>query len=94
MAQIPFPITTYQLADGTPLANGYLLVRLSQEGSTADSQLSNRSVTVPLDGSGQIITNSFYPNNTIFPSGTYYIISAFTATGQLVCKGLNKTLLL
>jgi hypothetical protein len=92
MAKIPFPITTYQFANGLPVANGKLSVRLSQEGSVADGQLGVSPVTIPLNSSGAIVSGTFWPNSEILPVGTYYVISVYTQQGQLVA-GPNKVTL-
>src|SRR5271165_1694261 len=93
VAKTSLPITTYLDADGGPLANGSLLLRLSQDGSANDTQLCAMPITIPLD-SGGTITGSpmFWPNAEITPLGTTYIISAYSAKGQLVSGPNSMTL--
>lgn len=79
----------FQDALGNPLALGYLQFELSQ-----DSQVNGTTqiaagyiVKINLDSSGNISTSpaqSVWPNDVISPVGTFYLVSAFSANGQLV----------
>jgi hypothetical protein len=76
-------------SEGNPLENGFLLFELSQDGivNTSTRVCSNYTVQISLNSSGSISSIPSYflfPNDTITPSGTFYIVSAFTAEGQKV----------
>lgn len=81
--RVSFPLT-YTTAGGFPLADGYLLLRLSQDGSVNDSQITSADCKVLLDSTGTPVGLTLWPNAAITPSGTYYIISSYTASGELV----------
>ena len=89
--QFSLPIQTYLHPDNTPVANGYLRVRLNKSGSLAIGgpvvyhQVENNFVTVPLDSNG-VISGSplFWANSLMTPSDTYYIIEVYTRQGQYV----------
>lgn len=80
----------YQDIQGNPLANGYLIMQLSQDASVASpaSQIaSGYTVKIQLDGNGNVITSPaqyVWPNDVLSPANTFYIVSAYTATGELV----------
>ena len=83
--RIVLPVNTFQNPDGTPVANGYLLIRLNQDGSVNDTQIQSNFTQISLDSSGSIVGSpTFWQNANINPPGTYYILSVFSATGQLV----------
>jgi hypothetical protein len=80
---------SFQDNEGNPLANGYLLLELSQDCivNTTTLVCSNFTVKVPLDVNGNVVTSpsySVWPNDVLTPSGTFYFISAYTANGELV----------
>jgi hypothetical protein len=80
---------SFQDNEGNPLANGYLLLELSQDCivNTTTRVCSNFTVKVPLDVNGNVVTSpsySVWPNDVLTPSGTFYFISAYTANGELV----------
>lgn len=84
---VPFPITTFTDAEGNPLSNGYLILRISTDVVTPDdTQLCYQlAVTVPLDSQGVMNGNPlFWPNEGLLPIGSNYILRAYTAQGQLV----------
>ena len=77
--------TTYVNPDGSPVANGTLLVRLNQDGVTADKQIQSNFIRIPLDENGRVTGAPVLPlNSAISPAGTYYIGKVYNATGQLV----------
>lgn len=87
MAREQLAFGVFQDALGNPLALGYLTVRLNTDAVASDgSQVAaGRVVTVPLDDNGLIDgAAEFWPNSQLTPSGTSYIIKAFTAEGQFV----------
>lgn len=74
---------------GNVLANGYLVMELSQDAQVNGSTqvVSGYKVQIQLDGSGNVKTSpaqSVWPNNVLSPASTFYIVSAFTQNGQLV----------
>ena len=92
MAQVSFPLTNFQFADGNPVANGYLKVRLNIDGAANNTQLNTQFLKVSLDSSGNIIGSPvFWQNSSISPS-TYYIYSVYSAQGQRVA-GPNKIII-
>jgi hypothetical protein len=90
MPKIALPIHTFQYPTGAPVANGFIVISLSQAGSVNDTQLQSNSTRIPLDSSGVIAGSpTFWPNADISPAGTCYIVSVYSAQGQLVA-GPNK----
>jgi len=85
MPKVSLPLTNFQNADGTPVANGTLQIRLNVNGSVNDTQIQTNFSTVSLDSSGNILGSpTFWPNVDINPTGTYYILSVYSQLGQLV----------
>ena len=80
----------FQSALGDPLSYGYLFIRLNTDAMTVshDQVCAGRVVRVPLDVNGNIILGSLslWPNSQMTPP-TVYIITAYTAQGQLVWRG-------
>ncbi len=87
MARQQLEYGVFQDAEGNPLALGYLTVRLNTDAvSDAGDQVSaGIVVTVPLDVNGRIAgAAEFWPTDQLTPSGTIYIVKAYTARGQFV----------
>lgn len=79
----------FQDISGNPLAYGYLLFSLSQDGQVnSTTQIAaGKVIKFLLDANGDIQTSPpqyIWPNDVITPSGTFYYVSAYTAEGQLV----------
>lgn len=79
----------FQDSEGNLLANGYLQLQLNQDETVNTSTLicSGLVITVPLDVNGNIVTSpaySFWPNDLISPSGSFYTVTAFTQSGERV----------
>ena len=79
----------FQDPSGNPLANGYLLFELSQDGLVnGSSQIAaGREIKVTLDANGNVVTSPaqyIWPNDVIIPINTFYTVSAYTSAGQLV----------
>jgi hypothetical protein len=79
----------FQDSSGNLLANGYLIMKLSQDGvvNTNTMVCAGYEITVPLDVNGNVLPFSdivVWPNDVITPSGTFYTIYAYSANGQLV----------
>ena len=85
-------------AEGNPLANGFLLFVLSQDGLVNGNVrvCAGYEIRVPLNSSGSIAASpvqNFWPNDVLTPSTSYYTVAAYTASGQLVW-GPNPQLIL
>jgi hypothetical protein len=79
----------FQDVSGNPLANGFLLMKISQDGQVNyGTQVCAGSVLkVLLDANGNVLSSPAqfaWPNDVIYPSGTFYNVSAYSAEGQLV----------
>jgi hypothetical protein len=79
----------FQDPEGNPLANGFLLFELSQDGvvNTSTRVCAGHTIRVPLNSSGDVPSSPIYslwPNTVITPSTTFYTLSAYSSTGQLV----------
>jgi len=81
----PLIVKKFVNADGTPIANGKVLMRLSQDGSVGDEQIQSNFTTLVLDNTGTVVGSPvFWQNSAINPPGTYYIQKVFSASGQRV----------
>lgn len=90
MARSPLPITNFQTPDGNPVANGYILIRLNTDGVASSEQIHSNFAKITLDASGNLTGSPlFWPNASILPAGSYYIIQVFQSNGQLV-SGPNR----
>jgi hypothetical protein len=90
MARVALPLTNFQNPDGSAVANGYLRIRLNQDGTSGGEQIQTNFTKIPLDSSGNITGSpTFWPNASILPTGTYYILEVFNTNGQLIA-GPNK----
>ena len=79
----------FQDPAGNPLANGYLLFELSQDGLVnGSSQIAaGREIKITLDTNGNVVASPaqyLWPNDVIIPINTFYTVSAYTSSGQLV----------
>lgn len=71
---------------GEPLANGYLVLRLSHDGQsgTPNQVVSGITQRITLNSSGQINPAvAVYSNTGLTPSGSYYLIRVFASDGTL-----------
>lgn len=92
MPRSPLTVNTFQNPDGSPVANGYIRIRLSQIGSSNSQQIDIVFTKTLLNASGVIIGSpTFWPNSGILPAGTYYIIEVYNSSGQLIA-GPNKVI--
>ena len=93
------PATTVQLSGGSfqdalgnLVSGGYMLMQLSQDaqvtGSSPEVQITaGRVIKVLLDSSGNVEASPaqyVWPNDVLTPANTYYTVSVYTASGQLV----------
>lgn len=86
MARAALPISKFTLADGSALSNGYALVQLNRDAQSGDSQVCAAIIVrVELDDTGAPIGSPTFPtNDTMNPSGTVYLLSAYTEDGAVV----------
>lgn len=89
MALVTVAITGHVLApDGSAPTSGRLVVKLSQAGSALDGSESVRVATEVTEdlGAGGAVSFALAPNDTITPSGTYYLATfvAQLASGRRV----------
>jgi hypothetical protein len=82
-----FPFNAFTDAEGDPLSFGYLLIALSSDAVTPNrTQLCyRRTAYVPLDVNG-LLSDAvlFWPNVSLVPANTYYILKAYSANGELM----------
>jgi hypothetical protein len=87
MAQITLPALQFLDPEGNPVANGHVTLSVSVDCQTASNTQIGSSVSakIPLDSTGTI-TGSYliWQNASLTPSGSYYILSVYTSSGQLV----------
>jgi len=89
MTASPVQLTggNFQDSEGNHLANGYLRMVLSQDGTVigVGSICSGIEITIQLDANGSVVA---YPaqvvwgNDAITPVNTYYKVTGYTAAGQ------------
>lgn len=91
MAQGLFPITTYQLADTTPVANGYLIINLSKDATASTGPIGSKiKVKVLLDANGKITgAPQFWPNQQLSPSDSVYIVVVYNSQAERIAGPLN-----
>lgn len=78
---------TWQNVDGNPLANGYLLMHITDDAQipTVGQISSLIKFKVTLDANGSILgTVNIWPNNVLNPATTQYVVQAYSAAGQFV----------
>lgn len=74
---------------GNPLSDGYLILELSQDAQVnGNTQIAaGYKITINLDANGNVVISPaqfVWPNDVMLPPGTFYIVSAFSSSGQLV----------
>lgn len=75
----------FQDPEGNVLANGYLKMVLSQDGSIAGvGQIcSGVEIRIQLDANGSVVAGQFvWGNDQLLPTNSYYRVTGFTAAGQ------------
>lgn len=79
---------SFQKPDGTLLANGTLVLRLSQDATvSATAQVVSKApITITLDASGQAPATAVWGNDTLSPSGTVYYVDVFDSVGKPVAN--------
>lgn len=80
-----FPYTTFTDSMGSPLSGGYVLIEISTDVQSPDSSMCRGMVTrVALDDSGVMISvPQVWSNMLLLPAGSFYLLSAYTADGEL-----------
>lgn len=86
MARGSLPISRFTTPDGKALINGYALIHLNRDAQEGDTQICAGSVSrIDLDDNGVPIGSLTFPTNaTLNPSGTVYLLSAYTENGAIV----------
>jgi hypothetical protein len=85
MALGPLTITNFITADGLPVADGEVSIRLNKDCMGPSGQVSTRAVLFALDSAGAPIGSPlFWPNNQLVPSDSVYIISVRNSEGQRI----------
>ena len=93
MAQASFPIQTFENADGSDVANGYLLIHLSNDAASASGQISAKIKSeVALGTLGEILDNpQFWENSSLTPNDTVYFLEVYNADGLRICGPIPVT---
>lgn len=93
MAQVPFPITSFQFPNTLPVANGWMTLHLNKDCQlpTNLGQLTGRvKVKVPLNALGQVSDEfTFWPNEELFPPDSSYVMYVYKSNGDLVLGPIN-----
>lgn len=88
MALVTLTGGKFQDSDGSPLSNGFLLMRLSQDSrdpSTMSQIASGTTVRIPLGPTGNVSgTPKVWANDTLLPAGSLYRVTAFDSDGDQV----------
>lgn len=93
MAQVPFPITSFQFPDTEPVANGWIILHLNKDCQLPNNlgQIAGRAkVRVLLDANGQVSDAfTFWPNEELFPPDSSYVMYVYNKAGELVLGPIN-----
>lgn len=94
MAQGPFPISFFQLANGLAVAGGHVIVNLSKDVTATTGPIAaGLKVSLTLDESGAIIGSPmFWPNRELDPDDSYYIYQVYNIDGQPITGPLYLAL--
>jgi hypothetical protein len=93
-SQVDFPIQTYLLPNGQPVAKGYLQIHLNYDCLSPSGQIGARvRSNVDLNDSGQIPDpgSNFWPNSSLNPSTSVYILETYNSDGLRVLGPLPIT---
>lgn len=93
MARVNFPLTVFQDLDGSALALGSVVIRISQDVMATSGQVcAGMSLTVALDNTGTMVSvPQVWPNAQLTPTGSTYVLEAYRASGQRVLGPMNVT---
>jgi hypothetical protein len=77
----------FQDAEGNPIANGYLIMELSQDSSVsgAGNIAAGISIRIQLDANGNVVGSppqSVWGNDILLPTNSFYRVTGYTAAGQ------------
>jgi len=93
MPQASFPIQNFQNADGSDVANGYLLIHLSNDASSPSGQIGARVKSeVALGTLGEILDDpQFWENSSLTPNDTVYFLEVYNSNGLRICGPIPVT---
>ena len=93
MPQASFPIQNFQNADGSDVANGYLLIHLSNDAASSSGQVVARIKSeVTLGTLAEILNNpQFWENSSLAPNDTVYFLEVYNADGLRICGPIPVT---
>lgn len=84
----------FQDSMGNLLVNGYLTMRLSSDEEVNDSLIcSGIELRIQLDSNGDVVTSpaqSVWGNDVMLPVNSYYIVTGYTASGQMAWGPNNQ----
>lgn len=93
MSQVPFPITSFQLANTSPVANGWVIVHLNKDCQLPNNlgQLAGRlKIKIQLDANGDVPGSAtFWPNEELFPADSRYVMYVYNSIGELILGPIN-----
>jgi hypothetical protein len=93
MPQAAFPTQNFQNSDGSDVANGYLLIHLSNDAASSGGQIGARIKSEVFLGTlGEILDNpQFWENSSLAPNDTVYFLEVYNADGLRVCGPIPVT---
>lgn len=82
---------SFQDAKGNVVANGFLMLQLSQncEVTAGGGQVTTQAIWLPLDVNGKITNTAIWFNDELSPSGTVYYAKLFGSNGMLMIQDLG-----
>ena len=87
MALSPLTITNFLLANGLPVAEGEVFIRLDKDCQGPDGQVSTRVSSFFLDTTGAPVGSpEFWPNNELLPNDSAYLMSVKNAQGERILQ--------
>lgn len=92
MPKVSFPLTTFQTPSGAPVANGFVLIALSEDcavwpsgGLVVGSR--PQKLKISLDANGTVLGNpQVWPNDILAPTGSYYTVEVYKSDGQRIAE--------
>ncbi len=87
MALSPLTITNFLLANGLPVEDGEVFIRLNKDCMGPAGQVSTRTVSFYLDSNGAPIGPPlFWPNSELLPNDSVYFIAVDNAQGERILQ--------
>jgi hypothetical protein len=86
MSFSPLSITNFITADGAPVAEGELLIRLSKDCMSPEGQVSTRTMTFDLDDNGSPGDPLFWPNASLNPADSTYWFQVRNGNGEIILQ--------